>query len=616
MQSDSVLILTDRVEKLACHACGGRIDVTQVMPFTSVECPHCHVQTPVPARLGNFLLFKQLGSGAMGAVYQAFDTSLKRHVAIKVLLQSLGRDPKFVQQFMAEARALAALNHPNICQIYSCGTEKQQPYIVMELVSGGRLDKTMAKSGSLEEMAVLRLGLEVAEGLRAAHKAGLTHGDIKPENILFSKSGAAKVVDFGLASFAGAGKAASEIWGTPYYIAPEKLKGQAGDHRSDIYSLGATLFHLLTGKPPFDAATAQQTALARLERPAPDVRELKPSVHPATAALLARTLEMEQASRYPNYDSLLADLRRALSGLEEAAKQKPGKRVERNFAAWIPAVLGAVVLVAAGVFYLKPKPRPSRIETPSPRPGLAVVSNRQASASVSTPPLAAPSPSAAPRRMPSLLTRQSADVILSVGDAGADAFIQGKGGSRDLSDKSHGAEKVIWVKSAADDALHLARKAYVLIDAPALGSYRIADAALVLTAAAGGKNAEQKGYTLKLWGLPDVRWHDGKEPAAITWNTAPANDTGRGDRLAAEATLLISKEVSANLAPGSTLVFENSESAQPDGFVRFLASRASSGFVGFAITADLEPEQRAGWKFVSREAGAKQAPVLLLKVAH
>ena len=153
------------------------------------------------------------------------------------------------------------------------------------------------------------------------------HGDIKPANILFGKNGEAKVVDFGLASFIGQKETQSgEIWGTPYYIAPEKAKGKPADFRSDIYSLGGTLFHVLTGCPPFDGDTPLDVVLARLNNPAPNILEYRPDLTEETAAMIARTLEVEPSMRHPSYLALLADMRAALEAANKGGR--PGKNMK------------------------------------------------------------------------------------------------------------------------------------------------------------------------------------------------------------------------------------------------------------------------------------------------
>lgn len=305
-------IIADTVEKIACRKCGRHLDVSKLASFSKVECPDCHTKQTVPAQLGQFLLLELLGAGGMGAVYQALDQQLGRYVAIKVMKRAMGDDPHFVENFLREARAAAALNHRNIVQIYSCGQEKGQPYIVMELVSGGRFDQMIATGNALDEVRVLEIGIDVAEGLKAANEIGLIHGDVKPANILFDKEGVAKVSDFGLARFVASQQDHGEIWGTPYYIAPEKARGLRVDHRSDIYSLGATLYHALGAKPPFDGKTATDVVLARLKNPAIGLRVIRPSLQPETADVIGRMLESDPFMRYPTYASVLADLREAL----------------------------------------------------------------------------------------------------------------------------------------------------------------------------------------------------------------------------------------------------------------------------------------------------------------
>ena len=305
-------IIADRVAEFTCIHCGNIMDVSEIASFTRIQCPECEGEQRVPAQLGSFLLLEPLGSGGMGVIYKAIDQTLGRYVALKVMKKSLGDNPEFVKSFQHEARAAAALNHKNVVQIYSFGQEKGQPYIVMELVDGGRLDKMLEGGKQLDEAHALEIHIQVTEGLYAASQAGLVHGDIKPANILFGKSGEAKVVDFGLASFIGQQDTqGGEIWGTPYYIAPEKAKGRPVDFRSDIYSLGGTLFHVLTGVPPFDGDTPINVVLARLNQPAPNIQTIRPDITDQTAAMIARTLAVEPSMRHPSYLALLADMRAA-----------------------------------------------------------------------------------------------------------------------------------------------------------------------------------------------------------------------------------------------------------------------------------------------------------------
>ena len=352
---DSIEILADRVEKIACANCGHHLNVSALPIFTFFHCPECHAQQMVPGKLGNFLLLEELGRGGMGVVYRGLDMALGRPVAIKVMHKSLGDDPQFLENFLREARAAAAINHKNVVQIFSFGREKGQPYLVMELVDGGRLDAYISSSQPLTEAQALTICTEVAEGLKAAHDVGLMHGDIKPANILFDKKGVAKVADFGLAGFIRQQKAGShDIWGTPFYIAPEKARRQKVDQRADIYSLGATMFHALTIRPPFDGDNPTEVVLARLQLPPPDITAARPDLHPETVRIITRMLAPDTLVRYPNYASLLSDLQEAKAKLPDqpAAAAATHHKAPQPAGAkrWIYfAVGGGTLLVLAAI---------------------------------------------------------------------------------------------------------------------------------------------------------------------------------------------------------------------------------------------------------------------------
>jgi hypothetical protein len=309
--SSDVTILYDPVVRMLCPHCRNRMDVSGVPAFKETACLSCKRMVSVPARLGSFLLMELLGTGGMGGVYRAHDETLGRDVAIKVMLKTLGDNPEFVQTFRREAQAAAKLNHPHIAQIYSFGQEKGQPYIVMELVGGKHFDSLISAGSPLDPPLVMRIGTDIAEGLKEAAAVGLVHGDIKPENILLDEHDQAKLVDFGLAG--NVNQSQGEIWGTPYYIAPEKVRRQRIDHRSDIYCLGGTLYHALAGKPPFDGPDALAVVKARFNAPPEHLSQARPGIDPEIVGIIHRMLQQEPAMRYPTYESLLGDMRRYLS---------------------------------------------------------------------------------------------------------------------------------------------------------------------------------------------------------------------------------------------------------------------------------------------------------------
>lgn len=308
-EASKVQILVDPVQQTTCPKCRCTMETAGLEAFSPIICPQCGQEMQVSARLGNFLLVRLIGAGGMGGVYWARDRVLNRDVAIKVMLKSLGDDRKFIETFLREAQAAARINHPNIAQIYSFGQEKGQPYIVMELVTGGGLDKLMEVTPQMDQAVVMRIGLEMAEALKQASESGLVHGDIKPENILIGEGGISKLVDFGIASMSGSSKSA-EIWGTPYYIAPEKVKRKKADFRSDMYSLGGTLYHALAGVPPFDGPDAVTVVKARFISPPTPLIELRKDIDPDVVDVVMRMLALEPARRHPTYDSLISDMRR------------------------------------------------------------------------------------------------------------------------------------------------------------------------------------------------------------------------------------------------------------------------------------------------------------------
>ena len=281
-------------------------------------------------KLGHFELREQIGKGGMAAVFRAYDPSLNREVAIKLLDEDLAQqDPQYVENFIAEAKCAAGIApHPNIVQIYFVGEENGNYYIAMELLKGEPLDELIQKNGPMDEERVLRIGLEIASALKAAYAKEMIHGDIKPQNIFITSDGTAKLLDFGLAKMANIEVEVSSdgsVWGSAYYISPERIGRKAEDFRSDIYSLGATLFHTLMGTPPFDAETSGELAQKRLHSPAPLLRSLNPEISVKTEQVIARMLNKSAFLRYLDYDSMIADLYAAELDLADPSEEDPAQ---------------------------------------------------------------------------------------------------------------------------------------------------------------------------------------------------------------------------------------------------------------------------------------------------
>jgi len=266
---------------------------------------------------GNYELERELGQGGMGTVYLARDNGLNRKVALKILKTDLSGDPAFAQKFLDEVEVTASLAHPNIIRVYTLGEQDSRLYLVMEHLDQPSLEQKMDQMGTLPEREILEVGIGIASALQFAYEeTGLIHRDIKPGNILFGRGKTPKLADFGLA--AGARSALGqqdEVWGTPYYVSPERLSRQEEDIRSDIYSLGATLYHALAGRAPFEAETAEAVAQKHLEDRCASLRAFLPTAQEQTIFTIDKCIEKSTTRRWQSYKNLLDHLADALRRL-------------------------------------------------------------------------------------------------------------------------------------------------------------------------------------------------------------------------------------------------------------------------------------------------------------
>lgn len=343
-----------------CTKCGTLIDVTDEEPFARMHCPSCGESLRVRRQFDHFEIQEALGSGGMGTVYRALDHNLHRAVALKLLRKDLSNDPEFIKQFEHEAAITAQITHPNVVKVYSTGSDRGLFFIAMELVDKGSLDDVMTKEGAVPELKALEVGIQIAAGLNAALKCGLIHRDVKPGNILFADAKNSKIVDFGLAvRMDEAGTVGGEIWGTPYYVAPEKLANQPEDFRSDIYSLAASLFHAIAAKPPCETEDATINTLLTLKRSLKPLEQVAPGVSSETAYVINRALKADPAERYQTYEDFIKHLEYARAeGLKReaakaiAARQAPPAKMEtRHAVSWVTlGMLTAVALGGAAVY--------------------------------------------------------------------------------------------------------------------------------------------------------------------------------------------------------------------------------------------------------------------------
>ena len=263
--------------------------------------------------LGEFRLLRRVGGGGMAEVWLAEQTSLKRQVAVKVMKPAIQADETCRKRFEQEAFATAGLNHPGIVQVYAIGEADGVRYIAQEYVAGMNMRDYILKKGPPPVHIAVHLMKQVAAALQAAAERGIVHRDIKPENILLTRKGIAKVVDFGLAQLTQGGDLrltqAGMTMGTPLYMSPEQVQGLKVDQRSDLYSLGATFFHLLTGRPPFRGDTTLAVAYHQVHTPPPAVTDLRPDVSDKLSRLIQRLLAKQPDDRYPSAQALLQELR-------------------------------------------------------------------------------------------------------------------------------------------------------------------------------------------------------------------------------------------------------------------------------------------------------------------
>ena len=279
---------------------------------------------------GAYELEQELGQGGMGTVYLARDTGLNRKVALKILRADLSDDPAFAGKFLEEVEVTASLAHPNIIRVYTLGEQTGHLYLVMEHLDLPSLEQRMEAAGKLPEREVLEIGIGIGSALLFAHEeTGMIHRDIKPGNILFGRGNTPKLADFGLA--AGARTALGqqdEIWGTPYYVSPERLNREPEDIRSDMYSLGATLYHALAGRAPFEADTAEKVAQRHLMDRPPPLRSLCPSAQEQTVLTLDRCLQKNVADRWSTYGELVGQFEDALRRI---GQERPGGPASQNY---------------------------------------------------------------------------------------------------------------------------------------------------------------------------------------------------------------------------------------------------------------------------------------------
>jgi serine/threonine protein kinase len=319
--------------KQFCGDCGIQLPASGGISSSHTKTLLTPTRDPVKGTTfaGRYQLIEELGRGGMGVVYKAEDTKLKRTVALKFLPPELTHIPDIKDRFMREAQAAAALDHPNICTVYEFDEAEEKTFISMAYVEGQSLRKKL-ESGPLELDQALRIALQVAEGLKIAHKKGVVHRDIKSANIMATEDNQAKIMDFGLARMTGGTLITQEgmTMGTIAYMSPEQARGEEVDHRTDIWSLGVVLYEMFGGQLPFKGEKDQAVVYSILNHKPKPLAELRSEIPVSIAQVVDKALEKNPDERYQQIDELLDDLKSISAGIQ-AEKSETAQEKEDHY---------------------------------------------------------------------------------------------------------------------------------------------------------------------------------------------------------------------------------------------------------------------------------------------
>ncbi len=308
--------------KVFCRHCHAKLDVTDLEPFSHVPCPECGTRLRVPKRFDRYLLEKICGIGGMSKVYRALEPELARRVAVKILNEECCKDHNVEKHFLEEARQVAQLNHPGVIPIYNCGVIEEQAFLAMRYMENGSVEDLLHQEGMIPVPMVASWICNIAMGLEyALREKNIVHHDIKPGNILLTAEAEAKLGDFDLADVRETGDALTQCdgWASPGYVSPERLLYGGEDFRGDIFSLGVTLYEMLTKKMPFGVRGTPEELLERRSNPRfPTVQSLNPMVSESLSQLVERMLAYQPDDR-PQYPEVIKILKGEDTTNEEAS---------------------------------------------------------------------------------------------------------------------------------------------------------------------------------------------------------------------------------------------------------------------------------------------------------
>ncbi len=368
-----------------CPHCNAELSDEGLGLYERVVCPSCMRPFRAKTRLGSYEMVSELGVGGMSLVFKARDIVLGRELALKILNETYRDDPLRVARFERECALMAKVRHAHVARVYAAGRQNDYCYIAMELIDGSNVESEIARYGAFDPAEALRIVRQVAEGLQAAHRAGLLHRDMKPANILLTASREAKVVDFGLALLSSESDTEEMVWATPYYASPETLMRKKEDVRADIYSLGMTLRHMLTGAPPFAHGVTSIHALLTIKKKLPPLRREAPGLPTALCDLVDHMTAFSVWSRPRSYDALLREMEETADLVEQAADDPSSSRA--HTATWLRnrlrrrTILAAIVAAAVALPFLPQKceadKQPPAKPPALPKPAVPVLSEQE-----------------------------------------------------------------------------------------------------------------------------------------------------------------------------------------------------------------------------------------------
>ena len=370
-------------DTLFCGKCGTKFDSPPASSFTrTMETPTDDLARGTVFG-GRYEIIEELGTGGMGNVYRAFDKKIDEEVALKLIKPEIAAERKTIERFRNELKTARKIRHKNVCGVFDLQEEGKTLFITMEYVRGEDLKSFLHRSKELAIGTTISIARQVAEGLAEAHKLGVVHRDLKPNNIMIDKDGQAKIMDFGIARILGAKGATGEgaIIGTPEYMSPEQVEGKEVDPRSDIYSLGIILYEMSTGRTPFEGETPFSMALKQKSEPPADPRRINPQVPEELGRLILRCLEKDRASRCPSAEAFLSDLAAVEKELLATAgfltkKRIPSREVTIKLIPrklFVPG-LALLAVIAAGILLWRPLLRKAAFPAASAgKPSIAVL---------------------------------------------------------------------------------------------------------------------------------------------------------------------------------------------------------------------------------------------------